>query len=206
MEITKIRHPLYTRSYENWYKWRCIYDGGEDFLNTYLFQFSTRETVIDFQYRKKITYITAFSKSAVDEIKNSIFSRMRDVTRQGGSKSYQEAVLKDVDLAGSSMTSFMGRWVIPELLSMSRVGIFVDVPKLDGESLVQNIDKKPYIYMYPTENICSWNYNSQQQITKLLLRDCTIEHDEETGLPDKEIETYRLMWLEDNKVFVQLYT
>jgi hypothetical protein len=205
MEITTIRHPYYQSFYENWLKWRTIYEGGEHFLNNYLEKFTTRETDLDFLLRKKISYIPSFAKSAVDEIKNSIFSRMRDVSRTGGSKSYQEAILKDVDLAGSSMTSFLGRWIIPELLSMSRVGIFVDMPEFIGNTLYDTLDKRPYLYMYQTENICSWLYDSNQQLTRLLLKDCIIDVNEDTGLPEKEIYTYRLLWIENGLVNVKFY-
>ena len=63
---------------------------------------------------------------------NSIFIRLSDVNRIDGPDSYQQAIVDHevgVDLSGNTMTSCMGRYVLPELLSMAKVGGYMDKPQ-----------------------------------------------------------------------------
>lgn len=187
------------------------YRGGADFINIYLERFSKREDDNEFLLRKKITYNPAFAKEAVNEIRNSIYQRLGDVSRKGGSKSYQQAVIgKDygVDLLGSSMNSFLGRKVLTELLVMSRVGIFVDMPPLSGITVADNINKVPYLYTYKAEDIRTWrfdDYDAQSEFSSLLLRDYIFQYDDETGLPIGETVRFRHFWVEDKHVYCQFY-
>ena len=176
-------------------------------------RYSVREAPIEFEARKEITYNPAFAKSALYEIRNSIFQRMSEISRVGGSDSYQNAVAgKDqgVDLLGSTMTSFLGRKALGELLTMARVGIFVDMPALSGITIADNLGKRPYLYIYKAEDIRTWRfdeYDSQSEFSSLLLRDYIFEFDEERGLPIGERVRYRHLFVsdEDNKVHCQFY-
>lgn len=209
MELDKIRHPYYEEKFKDWDKWRTTYEGGQRFIDRYLKRFSRRETEADFLRRKEITYVPAFSKSAVDEIKNSIFQRLVDISRVGGSELYDLAIngkLGGVDLLGSSMNSFIGRFLLPELLTMSRVGIFVDMPALSGETLIGSKNKHPYLYIYKAEDICSWCYDEEKnnnEFTHILLRDYATVYDDTTNLPNGIKTRYRRIWIEDGHVRVQ---
>ena len=63
-----------------------------------------------------------------------------------------------VDKRGSSMTTFMGRDVLPELLTMARVGVFVDMPPLSETTTLAEKGEfdRPYLYWYKAEDIRSW--------------------------------------------------
>ena len=76
-KIIDFRHPSYFSDSTDWEKWRLTYQGGTHFRDRYLERFSQREDTNDFSLRRKITPIPAFAKSAVQEIRNSIFQRMR---------------------------------------------------------------------------------------------------------------------------------
>ena len=45
----------------------------------------------DFQSRLEMTPIPTYSPVAIDDVRNSIFQRMRDITRRGGSQAFQRA-------------------------------------------------------------------------------------------------------------------
>lgn len=210
--LIDIRHPYYEACILEWIKWRLCYEGGQNFINTYLKKFSKRETNEDFEKRKEITYNPSFASSAVDEIKNSIFQRMFDISRKGGSKSYQQAVLGmegGVDLEGHSMNSFIGVKVLPELLPMARVGLYLDMPNLLGITVAENKGIRPYLYTYPVEDILSWNLvfvNGSYEVRNVLLRDNIYEYDAETGLPSGETCKYKHLWLDqDGFVHVKFY-
>jgi len=201
LKVSEIKHPLYVKMATQWHKWRLTYEAGDDFINEYLKLFSIRETLIDFQSRKDITYVPSFAKAAVNDIKNSIFSRIAEVTRKGGTTSYQSAItgkMGGVDLSGSTMNSFIGRKILPELLSMSKIGVYVDMPSKIGPTLADNGDKHPYIYTYQIEDIMSWALAPADNVSvfkSVLLRDTIYITDTETNLPTNTIYRFRQLYL-----------
>ncbi len=208
--VASIVHPTYKYNVEEWDKWRLTYEGGSAFIERYLYKFSARENQPSFERRKKVTYNPAFAKEAVDEIKNSIFQRLIDISRKGGTESYNRAVDGmdgGVDLQGKSMNSFIGIDVLTELLTMSKVGVFVDMPELTGETLAETDGKRPYLYMYQVEDIRSWSYlpGTDCEFSNILLRDYRYKYDEDTGLPMGQECGYRRMWLDQGQVRVQFY-
>ncbi len=208
--VTDIRHPYWRSKFNEWRKWRLVSEGGDQFINEYLEQYTGREGLNDFNRRKRITPTPNFSSSAVTEINNSIFQRLIDVTRKGGSDNYQEAVRgtgDGIDLQGASMNSFLGLQLLPELLPMSRVGIFVDMPVLSGSTIQAQLQERPYIYLYTAENILSWRRRpgAPDEFQSVLLKDFVEETNHTFGLPDKTIERFRLIFLEDGVVHIKFF-
>lgn len=208
--IPTLVHPEYSASWTDWEKWRLCYEGGDEFVEHFTKRFSRRESSKDFIKRKAVTPIPAFAKAAINEIKNSIFQRMADIARVGGSVSYQRSILGldgGVDLKGATMNWFMGHFVIPELLVMQKIGIFVDNLQ-QGPSIAQR-SGHPYIYIYQAENMRSWAYSQTGYSTvysALLLRDFEYIIDEWTGLPLGTRAKYRfLKVLPDGGVEIQFY-
>jgi hypothetical protein len=190
MRIIDIRHSDYnTASYE---KWRLTFEGGDKFKTKYLQMFSTRESQGEFNTRSQMAYVPAFAKSAIVEIRNSIFDRLTDVTRVGGSTFYQEAVNGyggGVDMLGSKMSDFVGKRILDDLLVIGKVGVYIDRPADPGVTLLDT--KKPYLYIYKAEDILSWSTDFQGRYTALLLRATVDEVDDESGLVEGETEVYR---------------
>jgi hypothetical protein len=210
LSIEGLTHPEYKDTYEDWEKWRLTYESGDEFIEEYLKKFSIREEDADFTTRKNISYVPAFAKAAVNDVKDAIFQRIADVTRKGGSKTYQDAILGldgGVDLAGTTMNSFIGTTILPELLTMKKVGIFVDMPQLPGDTISSQRGLRPYIYHYPVESILNWAVNTKNNKTynKLLLRDSVYINCPITGLPKNKEYRYRYMWVADGKVLTQFF-
>jgi len=201
------RHPEYTEKLPDYQKWRLAYEGGRDFIDAYLVKLSTKETVEDFNDRKLLAYCPAFSSSAIDDIKNSIYSRTPDITRVGGPTSYQKAVKLNVDRSGSSMNTFVGTEVLPEMLVESKVGVLVDMPRDLGITLKDKGEKHPFLTLYQAENILNWNYktfDSKQVLTAVMLQETTTTADD-WGLPATFGVQYRVMTLMANGVRVQFF-
>lgn len=210
MSIITYRHPSYTSCYFDWIKWRLCYEGGDAFVDNYLRKFSELEDDNDFNRRKELTPAATFAKSAIDEIKNSIFQRLTDVSRRGGSKAYQDAVEGHglgIDLHGKSMNQFIGMEIVPDLLVMSKVGIFVDQPPLPGNTMLDQMSIRPYLYSYSAEQILSWTLRKDKanEFQSLLLVDKMDKCCHETGLPMGSWNRYRHVQLIDGKVYVRLY-
>ena len=205
--LTSIRHPEYLEDEMYWYDWRDIYNGGPRFVRRNLKTFSNRETQEDFKTRKFYTPIPTFAKSAVNDIRNSIFQRLRDVTRRDGSENYMRACAGEiggVDNKGSAMQSFLGIDVLTELLVMGRVGVYVDMPKLSGLITMADEGKaRPYCYMYAVEDILSWAVAKPEEpgdFTAILVRDRGVDYNQGFAhgayLPSGGYTRYRFMWID----------
>ncbi len=207
--VATLTHPDYDIEISDWIKFRLTFKGGHDFVNNYLEKFSIRENVTDFESRRKISYSPSHAKAAVIEIKNAIYQRLVDITREGGSQTYKEAVVglnRGVDWEGNDMDQFMGRIILPELLSMRKVGVYIDKPLIpEFATRAQTKDLSPYIYHYAAEDIRSWTYNRQQELVAVLLRDHQDRIDPFTGLPDEIDEGFRLLQKTDLGIVVRFF-
>jgi len=213
-----IRHPDYLFQSTDWTEWRETFAGGNDYKNRYLNLWSDRETVTEFAVRKACTPIPTFAKAAILDIRNSIFQRLEDVSRSGGSPSYNRAIRGEcpgVDRQGTSMDSFIGIDVLTELLIMGRVGIYVDAPNIIPVTIadqIANINLAPYCYFYRIEDILSWTLDYDEipgTFKAVLLRDYAIEYCTDIGgvpLPAGRKTRLRLVWKDDyGRVRVRMF-
>ena len=214
LNLVDSRHPGYLSGMTDWAKWRLTYEGGESFREKYLEQFSTREDAKDFATRRAVTPIPKFAGVAINDIRNAIYQRMRDIVRRGGSRVYQEAVNGlnlGVDHRGATMNAFLGVKALTELLVMGRVGVFVDHPAVpSGASLADVGHPSPYVYKYDIEDILSWTCSRPEypsEFQAVLLRDTTMQYDQSTFLPTLEVQRYRYLWVDavTGRVNLQFY-
>lgn len=216
--IAAIRHPDYLKNEMYWEEWRETYEGGPQFVLRNLKKFSARETEMDFRDRKFYTPIPSYAKAAVNDIRNSIFQRLRDVHRRGGSENYMRATTGEiggVDNKGASMQSFLGIDVLTELLVMGRVGVYIDMPILSGfRTMADEGNARPYCYMYRVEDILSWTETKPEEpgdYKAILLRDQGISYTQGFAngvkLPSGSYTRYRFIWIDpsDRKVKMKLY-
>jgi hypothetical protein len=212
MSVCDLLHPELSAVSQNWDKWRLAYEGGHEFKRVYLKKVSTRETEDDFNHRFEMSYVPRFAAAAIDRVKDSLYMRFCEISRVGGSDAYQAAVLgrnNGVDLVGSSMNSFMGCEILPELLLMKYVGIYVDSPSLTGqETLVEVTGKNPYLYYFSAEEIRSWVCEegpNNEEYSAVLLKERCHTYDKEFGLPIGTTCRYRYLWKEDGTVKLAYY-
>lgn len=197
--IVDLEHPEYGIISDQMVKWRLAYEAGQPFLEEYLFKYSDRESAPDFNSRKKVTYCPAFARAAIEDIRASINERFGDISRTGGtSKSYISAcngLNGGVTRSGVNMNNFIGGVVLPELLSMGKVGVYIDMPSEVSPTLVDV--QQPYVYCYQREDIKNWQYDPRtRQLIAVLLKDTNYKVDDETGLPVDDLEeTYRFLRL-----------
>lgn len=213
VNLVDSRAPGYLSGLTDWYKWRLTYGGGDAFRESYLEKFSAREDQAEFQARKAMAPIPRFAGAAVDDIRNAIYQRLRDVVRKGGSKSYQEAVNGlnlGVDRRGSTMNAFVGVKALTELLVMGRVGIYVDAPSIpQGATLADVGGTSPYLYKYDVEDVLSWTCSkpdAPSEFQAILLRDTAMQYDQATLLPTLSVQRYRYLRInEAGRVSLQFY-
>lgn len=210
--ISNSQHPTYISSIRDWEKYRYTMLGGRDFVDKYLEEFSDRESPNDFNNRKERSPCVAIAKSEILEVKNSIYSRMRDIIRTEGPSDYQDAVQgkqtgtsNGVDRAGRSMDAFIGDCVLEELLSMGKVGVYIDKAQVETNSIAAQRGKIPYLYTYQTEQILNWTYDSEtNELQSVLLKDYYYTKDE-FGFPESRAERYRALVKTVDGVQVYMY-
>jgi len=212
INLVDSRSPGYLSGLTDYFKWRMTYAGGDEFREQYLERFSAREDPGEFATRKAMTPVPRFSGAAVDDVRNSIYQRLRDVVRKGGSPNYQNAVNGNnlgVDRRGATMNAFLGVKVLTELLVMGKVGIYVDAPPVpSGATLADVAAANPYLYCYQVEDILSWTCAKPEAPTEfqaVLLRDTTMQYDQATLLPTLTVTRYRYLWVENGRVNLQFY-
>jgi hypothetical protein len=197
-------HPEYLILSNEWEKFRFIMRGGNEFIEKYVEKYSTAENPDDFAKRKRITPVAGFAKAAIRDIQTAIFQRMSSIRRKDGPRSWQSAVrgkLGGVDLQGSSMNFFMGDQVLPELLSMGKVGIYVDNFEIDTRRTLSDRNKQhPYVYIFEAEDIRSWEFflkGDELKLKQVLLRIRREIADPKLRLINKWIELFRHYWIDD---------
>jgi hypothetical protein len=199
-------HPEFLT--DEWIKYRYIKEGGDDFINRYLIKFSTREDTDEFNNRLLIAPVPGFANAALIDVRNAIYQRMCDITRKGGSKSYQQTIAGmhgGIDLKGASMNNFIGSQVLTELLFMGKVGVYVDMPEIGDVTKKETEKLHPYAYIYTAEEIKNWDYEQDEtgiHFTKLLLEETYTEYDD-LGLPKTVARRYRYLYKEDGVVYVK---
>lgn len=196
-----ITHPEYDKMVDNWKKFRFTYAGGKPFVGEYLVK-RPAETEENYKLRVKMSHCPAHAKSNLNEIKNSIFTRMHQgVSREGGSQVYQAAVKGEnggVDRQHATMTKFIGSSLLPELLSIGKVGVWVDAPVAGGQ---------PYFNIYRAEDILSWEMDPENpgHFSKVFLRRFSYKTDELFGFPSEETHSFRaIIKTEDGIAIVDL--
>lgn len=208
--ITSSRHPWYTQ--EDFIKYNLTYLGGRMYIDRYLQMFDARENVDDFKRRRSMTYNPGFAAEGLDEIKNGIFQRMPEITRRGGTKSYEQAIqgfLGGVNLEGATMNVFMGQKVLPELLKFGRTGVYVDMPQFNPQATLAEFltVPHPYVTNYKAEDILNWrvvNLDNELVLTVVLLKECNWEYNA-AGLPTVKKDIFRLVQLVKGGVQVTFF-
>lgn len=206
MTINKFYHPTYVSDSADWDKFRLTASGGTRFIERYLVKYSSKETDADFNTRLSLTYSPSFAKAAVNDIKNSIFQRLEDVSRLGGPDSYQKAIKGEgwgINKQGSSMKSFLGDVVLPELLTISKVGIYVDRDPIGNTpSLRDTKENPPYIYMYRAEQIRHWKFNNARELSSILLEEVEPIFDDEFNFHTGDRDILKLLQIHPDGVLV----
>ncbi len=196
-KLTDIRHPEWSMMADLWAKWRMVYEGGEEFINNFLQEFSRRERFDDFRVRRSITYNSNHAGAIIDIIRNAMTVKLPEVSRKGDEK-YEELMRTDVDMQKSSMSTFIGLETVPLLLAQGKRFIGVDSPEifdLAGVRTLAEDQGRPYVWPIDAEDILSWSYNDMGQFQTLLMRETVDQKDFETGLVRGSSQQFRYMRL-----------
>lgn len=195
LALIGIRHPEYDALFSEWVKWRLCYQGGVEFRDGYLERYSKREEEPDFNQRKKITYIPAHARSAINIVRNALAVRIPEVTRDG-STLFDDVMATNVDGFNRSINSFIVLDIIPLLLTQGKRFVVVDAPELVVPGGTRAEDSgAPYYYALNAENMLSWSYDTKGDFTAVLMELQRELVDDVTGLAYASEQIFRYMRL-----------
>ena len=191
-------HPEYAAMVEQWIKWRLVYDGGTEFIDKFLFEYSKREKSEDFEIRRQLTYNENHAASIINIIRNAMTAKLPEVVRRGD-PIYETIMRSDVDMQKSSMTTFLGLEVLPLLLSQGKRFIGVDAPEvlgIEGQPRTRADDTmadRPYVWAFDAEDMHSWSHDSDGNFLSTLTKETVDVLDERTRLVTDTKTQFRLM-------------
>lgn len=190
--ITEFRHPEWNANHDLWVKWRMVYEGGQEFIDTFLQRYSKREQDSDFRDRKAITYNPNHAASLINMVRNALAAKLPEVQRTGD-ELYIQAMAEDVDTFNSSMSAFVTTEIVPLLLAQGKRFISVDAPSVASETLADDEENKPYIYAINAEDVLSWTYADTRTFDAILIRQVVDTIDDESQLVDGTALQFRYM-------------
>ncbi len=193
--LTELRHPEWSALHDLWFKWRTVYEGGQEFIDEFLQRYSKRERDEDFRDRKAITYNPNHAASIINMVRNALAAKLPEVQRTGDDI-YLEAMAENVDTFNSSMATFMATELIPLLLAQGKRFIAVDAPITNPElqrTLADDADNTPYIYAINAEDVLSWTYQDTRTFAAILVREVVDVVDDESKLVAGTREQWRYM-------------
>lgn len=191
------RHPEWSEMHADWVKWRQTYEGGDEFVDAFLFEYSRREESDDFNVRKNLTYNPNHAGALLDIIRNAMIAKLPEVTRKGDPV-YEELMRRDVDMLKSSMTTFIGLEVLPLLLAQGKRFVGVDAPAvLNRAGVVTMADDKsrPYLWTFDAEDMLSWSYDEEGRFASILIRETVDIRNPMSGLVMGTRKQFRYMRL-----------
>ncbi|KKN73331.1 hypothetical protein LCGC14_0401440 [marine sediment metagenome] len=203
-KLVDARHPEWTAAHGDWEKWRLTYEGGREYMDAFLIEYSRRERVEDFEVRKELSYNPNFAGSNIDIVRNAIMVKMPDVVRSGSAE-YEEIVQRDVDMSRSSMGTFIGLEVVALLLSQGRRYMGVDAPIAQSAApgrpvtKAEERDRGPYVWAIDAEDVLSWALDDEGRFVSVLIRETVDVFDPEIGMATGTRQQFRVMWMVDEE-------
>ena len=197
-KLVDARHPEWTSMNKTWTKHRLTYNGGDEFIEAFLTEYSRREDSQDYEVRKQLTYNENHAGSLIDMIRNALMVKMPEVTRLGD-PAYIEMVADNVDMRNSSMSTFIGLEVVPLLLSVGKRLVGIDAPAIYNSPNAPRTraddlgEGQPYVWAFDAEDLLSWSYDDNMDFVVTLNREDKDIVDPNTGLIVGSREQYRFM-------------
>lgn len=195
-KLVDLRHPEWSAMHADWTKWRLTYQGGREFIDAFLTEYSRREDADDFGVRKALTYNENHAGSLIDIIRNALMVKMPEVTRIGD-PAFEELAESNVDMNNSSMSTFVGLEVVPLLLAVGKRLVGVDAPQILNRAMRTRADDdgqgQPYVWAVDAEDLLSWSHDDDMEFTSTLTREHKDVRDPATGLIVGAREQFRLM-------------
>jgi len=188
------QHPEYEFMLPRWVFYLNSYEGGEDYVSNteYLFTHA-RETVEDRNYRLHRAVYYNYCRSIIDVYVSHLFKK--EVIRESRDTGYHE-FLRDIDLRGNSVDSFMAGFVAPMALVFGTVYVLVDLPVVE-DKLGSSYDEsqrgiRPYANLVLPMDLVDWELDRFGQFNWVKIREAVPPQLSPLGAREKPRHQYRI--------------
>lgn len=163
------KHSEYTAMLPRWTRCRTVVD-GQDAVHAagvrYLPKLAGQDEAEYDAYKARALFYNATGRTQ-EGLLGMVFRKQPEVTLPGTLK----PMLEDTDLAGTPVDTFIEA-VTKEVIEVTRVGVLVDHPVVEGASLTvgqaQLSGIRPYLSIYKAESIINWQTARVKGATRLL--------------------------------------
>jgi len=184
-----------------WQKCRDVSAGEEAVLSAgeaYLPKLGGQGATEYDAYKRRAGFYNA-TRRTIDGLSGLIFRKPPVVTAPTAAEPW----LTDVDLAGTNFARFAEE-VVEEMLTVTRVGLLVDMPRASGELVTQAqataSNLRPFVTLYRAEDILDIRVGQRDNvtvITQVRLREATAEPAADDEFAEAEVEQVRVLDLDD---------
>lgn len=189
------RHEEYDRMRRTWDKCRDVVEGQEAIhcgREKYLPRLDGES---DKDYVARVMRSTFFNatRRTVAALRGLMFRKPPTITVPES----LNPLLEDVTMSGSNLTCFV-KELVTERLTVGRVGVIVDYPKVSTEGMTaaeaSRFNLRPMMALYEVEDIINWSYswvNNKNMLSMVVLAECAdIPVDE---FSEKDEERWRVL-------------
>lgn len=212
MPITTV-HPNYKSHLLRWQRNRdaikgqdAIHWGGERYLpnDNSQDQFTDKKGEAQIRYKRYVmratwTPVTAYTKEGLI---GAVFRKAGEIALPP----LVEYMKENADGAGNSLEQ-IGKYVVGELLEVGRVGILAEYPKANpglSQSQVAELDLRPKLTIYKTEDIDNWRYEFVNGHLRLrMVKLCEVESIEYDYFTTEEERRYRVLRINESGRYIQ---
>lgn len=186
------RHPHYTAYIEQWTDCRHAFEGqkavkdaGARYLPPLIGQTADEYNA----YKQRALFYSITSKT-LSALVGMALDQQPDIVYPDKLKSYFE------DHSGVQFYEVFAT-AVQELLLTGRFGVMVDRPVGGG---------RPYMVMYPTENIINWRQNDAGEYDMVVLRETYLEENESDPYVIETKTRYRKLEIIDGVLWITIHT
>lgn len=200
------QHEDYKEYHKQWKRARDVLEGQDAIHNAgieYLPRLKKQSEEDYKSYKLRSTFFGATGRT-LDGLIGMVFRKPMQVEHNG-----LDSLIDDIDLSNTSLASF-SQSILSELLSVGRVGVLVEYPKVNQEvttvAQADAINLRPYATIYETESILNWRYeriNNVNQLFFVALKECAYDYSD--LYEPKEIDQIRELILIDGVYTQRIY-
>lgn len=166
-------HPEYERMVPQWSFFLDAYEGGGAFTGKPAYLFShARETAEDRAFRLRRVVYYNYCRSIIDIYVSYIYRR--EIVRESDHPLFKR-FLRDIDLRGSDMNSFMATQVAPMAQVLGVVFVVVDMPPapkgLRTAYEEQSLGIRPYARLLLPFNLVDWELDREGEFVWAKVRE-----------------------------------
>lgn len=173
MSAVETKHKAFTAFYSKWYQMRNVFDGTHSMKKNAKLYIQKLKGAEEEDYQNFIgrEVFENYTKATAKGMSGLIFAKAPQIELPPKLKLLED----NIDLASSSIVD-LAQTTVNEILEVGRAGLLVDMMQYNTMGMtvaeVQQLNIRPYIKLYTTENIINWDYdliNNQNELSLLVL-------------------------------------